>query len=315
MNLSIEQIKTILKSKMSEHLVLAEHSESGHFYRHIPTNSLLPSVTTKCNILGAQHLKAWAARLAVDHLVANISTTQDIEILKKQSILIHQDQFEDAGLIGTRGHSVIEEYLNQWIKNSKQPQDIREFIKEEDSRVFAIARSAELFCKDFNVIPIASEMFVVSLKHKFAGTLDSLMMVLRTDKQGEGNCQSHDFLPRSKSNPNKVMCLNCGLVGEYEFSIVDWKSSNSIMGKVEYAMQVSAYWKALSEMTGLKPKKMYVIRLDKGYAKYESGIVPNLSKSFKSFIAASKIWDWLNDGEEKLVKAFPRERISLTQIL
>jgi len=34
-------------------------------------------------------------------------------------------------------------------------------------------------------------------------------------------------------------------------------------------MQVSAYWWAFFEMTGLRPKHIYIVRLDKDKAKYE----------------------------------------------
>ena len=331
MYLSVEKIREIIKEKIPASLVVPEHTESGHFYRHTPTNQLFASVTTKCGILDSPHLKKWSARLAVEYIIEKVSidpsqiTPGKIIALKDSAILVHQDQFEQAGDVGTRGHAVVEDYLMSWI-NGVKPKSIKDFIPKEtvDSRIVAIARSAEMFCNDFNIIPIASEMKVASPKYKFGGTLDSLMMVFRTVKKGNGSCaeqlniygekgREHDFLPLSSSNPNKVKCLHCGLSGVYEFAIVDWKTSNSI-DKVEYAMQTSAYWQAVKEMTGLKPKRIYVVRLDKTQAKYEVRVLTDRVASFRAFRNATKIYDWLNDGNEKLVNAFPRQIVTLDSL-
>lgn len=329
-HLSVEEIRQVL-SKIPGNLVVAEHTDTGHFYRYTPTNQLFASVTTKSNILDAPHLKKWSARLAVDHLTERIKLTpgvlSDVTVLdryKAEAVLIHQDQFEEAGDIGTRGHGIVDEYLLQWMKTGTRPADIKDFVKEDDSRLFAISRSAEMFCKDFFVIPIASEMFVASKKHRFAGTLDSLMMVLNIKDKGNGSCADsknlfdggpleHQFWQASTSNPNKVRCVNCGLSGEYEFALVDWKTSNSI-DKETYAMQVSAYWQAIFEMTGLKPKKIFIVRLDKAQAKYEIRYVNNRPAAFKAFTHVARVYDWLHDDEEKLIPLNKKERVKLSSI-
>ena len=328
MVLSALQIRDILREKIPANLVVAEHTETGHFYRHTPSNQLFASVTTKSGILDAPHLKKWAAKLAVEHLIQKIQllpvenrTLPNMVSYQAEAILVHQDQFEEAGDVGTRGHKVVEDYLLQWMKTGVRPLDIRKFITENDPRLYAISRSAEMFCKDFHVIPIVSEMFVCSPRYKFAGTLDSLMMVLNVKEKGDDSCarqlnieggqgREHELWQASTSNPNKVRCVHCGLSGEYEFAIVDWKTSNSI-DKVEYAMQVSAYWQALFEMTGLRPKRMYIVRLDKSQAKYEVRTIVNRSASFKAFVNTAKVYDWLNDGAEKLVSINKKERVSI----
>lgn len=334
-SLSIQQIRDILRDKIPEKTVVAEHTESGHFYRHVPTNQLFASVTTKGSILDAPHLKKWAARLAVDHLAQvllapgriSIPSSEELDKLKHEAVLVHQDQFQEAGGVGTLAHGVIEDYLKEWIATDTRPADIRAFVTEEskDDRAIAAARSAELFCKQFHVRPVATEMKVASTKHRFAGTLDSLMMVLRVTDKGNNLCEeqlnfdgmpgrAHDFLQTSTSNPNKVKCMNCNLAGEYEFSIVDWKTSNSV-DKVEYAMQTSAYWQALYEMTGLKPKRIYVVRLDKKMAKYDVVVLTNRAAAFKAFTHTAKIYEWLNDGVPKLMAANPKERVSLNSLV
>ena len=194
MKLSAETIRKVITEKIPEGLVVPEHSEQGHFYRHVPTNLLLGSVTTKSSVLneGGKQLQKWAARLAVERLTERLLVTphvldtsqpehsQTLETYQKEAILVHQDKFEDAGGIGTIGHGYIEDYLKDWIATGVRPEkDITKYIKEnEDSRAWAIARSAEAFINDFYLIPIASELFVASIKYRFAGTLDGLAMVI-----------------------------------------------------------------------------------------------------------------------------------------
>lgn len=318
--LTAEQIQLVLREKIPEGLVVAEHTNDGHFYRYIPTNVKYASVTTKNGILDAPHLKKWAARLGVEHLLLKIkadpsilSREQELEELKHQAILVHQDEFEDAGDIGTRGHEVIDAWLQDWIKYGKRPDDVRAYIKGEDARLWAISRSAEMFCRDFNVFPVASEMKVVSLRHKFAGTLDSLMMVQNILERGDPKCQ-HLYFFYTHKNLNKRICIHCKQKIELEFSIVDWKTSNSI-DKVEYAMQVAAYWQAIWEMTGLRPKRIYIVRLDKTQAKYEVRVLANRAKARRAFLHCSKVWDWMNEGTgDKLIPLFTKERVALSTI-
>lgn len=315
MILTAEKIQQIIKEKIPENLVLPEHTEDAHFYRHIPTNILLGSVTAKCNILDAPHLKKWAARIAAEHIIERAKRIEDLPGLKDSAILAHQDQFEEAGDIGTRGHAVVETYLLEWMATGKRPDDIRGFILEEDSRLYAIARSAEMFFKDYDVMPIASELFVASLKHQFGGTLDSLMMVTRITKKGDGTCaKSHDYWNESTRNPNKLICNDCVQKAIREFALVDFKTSNSISGKLEYFMQVSAYAQAFYEMTGLRPKRLLILRLDKNKAQYEVNEVLSPRLAFKHFAHCSKVYDWMNDSKPKERCLQERERISLDSL-
>jgi len=324
--LTAEQIKAVIAERIPEGLIIPQHTDKGHFYLHIKWEELYPSVTTKSGILDSPHLKKWAAGLAVEYIkekwdvltapilpgATGAVVAIERENIFKAAVQSHDDQFKDAGDVGTRGHKVVDLYLNKWMEGNK-PTDIKTLITESDSRIFAIARSAEMFCNDFHVIPLASELLVASVKHRFAGTLDSLMMVLRITEVGNRAC-SHDYWNVSTRNLNKLKCLKCNQKGEMEFSLVDWKSSNSI-DKAEYAMQVSAYWQALYEMTGLKPKRIYIVRLDKHQAKYEVRVLTNRSKAFKAFLSTSKVYDWLNDGNSKLVSASPREPITLEELI
>lgn len=314
-----EEIKAVLRDRLPLHPILAEHDERGHWYRYVNNGQLYPSVTGILGVLaGSENLKKWAARLAIEYYEKRWRqgmTPVEKELLRKSSILAHQDEFEDAGLVGNFGHDIVEQYLLKWMETGVRPDDIRPFVgNAEDARRWAIARSAEIFCKDYFVEPIASELLVASVKHGFAGTLDSLMMVAKTIKKSEDPECKHHFIQSSTSNPNKRMCAilgnKCKMEIEMVFTLVDWKSSNSI-DKDEYAIQVSAYLYALKEMVGIAPKECLIVRLDKEKAKYEIMRIPFVSKAFGAFKNLNKVYGWKKNGIDKLVPLIKKEIIKI----
>ena len=319
--LTVKEIQAVIKKKIPDSLVVPEHNERGHFYRHKVTKELYPSVTTKGGILDSPHLKKWSANQAVKHIDKNKDMLMDaikqgqqkvIDSIYQGAVLAHQDQFEDAGDIGTKGHDVVDNYLKKWIAKDRRPADITKFVDFADTRILAITRSAEQFCLDFDVIPIVSELRVASIKYGYAGMLDALMMVARVLKPGDDPECMHNFWNSNTGHrkSNRFTCRNCYKKILYEFSLVDWKTSNSI-DKPEYAMQVSAYWYAFWEMTGLRPVNIFVVRLDKNQKKYDAAKIPNRSGAFKAFKYAAGLYDWLEDGNTKLVSVNKKERIFL----
>lgn len=337
--MDVKEIKKIIAEKIPEGLVVPEHTHKAHYYRHVESGKLLASVTTMGGILESPHLKMWAANMAVEHIrreFKNIKPETEDGIYKAAT-LAHKDIFEDAGDIGTQGHNIIEDYLKTWIKYGEQPTDITHFIKGTDSRLWAITRSAEKFFNDYHIEPIASELFVASVKHGFGGTLDSLMMVKKILKKGKNlyytssatitqdeykpgeitstnspprmeRCK-HDYWNSSTTKP-RFKCQLCGEEIEMEFALVDFKTSNQI-DKPEYAMQVSAYWQALYEMTGLRPKKLIIVRFDKKTCKYEVKVVAHRASAFRAFKHVSKVFGWLSEDGRKLLPIESKERIVL----
>lgn len=280
----VTHIRKTIAERIPSDLVVPEHDEYGHKYRHLPTNQVFSSVTTKTGILDNDRLKRWAARLTVEYIDRNWELINSCDKEKREAhfkaaILNHEDTLKDAGDIGTQGHGVVERYLNRWIETGERPDDIRRFILGQDARLWAIARSAERFCIDFDVIPIVSELMVCSIKHKYAGTMDSLMLVKKGDK--------------------------------YIFAIVDWKTSNSI-DKPEYAMQVAAYWQALYEMTGLRPSELIIVQLDKEKMKYTCARIIDRPKSFRAFKHVCQVYDYINDGVSKIYPFSPKKEVFMT---
>lgn len=284
----------------------------------MPTNTVFDSVTTKTAILDNPRLKRWAANLAVQYIDRNwniIASAQNRDDHYKAAVLAHEDELQDAGDIGTQGHGAIERWLKRWIDTNIQPEDIRKFILGDDARLWAITRSAEMFANDFGIIPIASELLVASPRHGYAGTLDCLAVLLKERTPGMkemfGSHSCDWGVPDIKAYRTKYwQCSHCKKIVEPILSIVDWKTSNSI-DKPEYAMQVSAYWQALAELTGVRPREIIIVRLDKEKAKYEVVRVQDRPAAFRAFKHTTKVYDWMNNGVSKLLPYSPKKEIYL----
>jgi len=298
--MTVQEIQAVIKEKIPSDLVVPEHNKLGHFYRHTPTNILMASVTTKGGILDSPHLKKWAARQAVEHIDKHwhTITSDNKEEVFRAAVMAHEDTLEDAGGVGTEGHKVVDRYLSEWFRTGVKPkEDITAFIEGSDVRLHAITRSAQLFMNDFDVIPIASELFVCSLKHRFAGQLDALLMVKKVLQPGASDCV-HNYMSSNRFEWQR-RCFNCNEKVEWVLALTDWKTSNQI-DKPQYAMQPSAYWEALKEMTGLKPKEILVVKLNKQYAKYDVMRVTHRPSALKAALNLYKVYDWLENGQEKL---------------
>lgn len=311
---TVHELRRIVQDKVDSSLVVPEHDYMGHHYRFIPTNKVYDSVTTKTSILDNPKLKRWAANLAVEYLDSNWHhiTPENKANHYKAATLAHEDTLRDAGNIGTEGHDAIERYLKHWIATDTKPDDIRKFIRGEDARLWAITRSAEAFINDFELIPIASEIYVASAKHEYAGQLDCLAVLIKELEPGNTSLTKHEcyqtYVPYK--NQKKWQCSECGRIVKPIFSIVDFKTSNSV-DKPEYAMQVAAYYTALKEMTGLAPKELVIARLDKFKAKYEVVRVQDRPAAFRAFKHVGKISAWMNNGITKLVPYSPKKEIFL----
>lgn len=319
---SAQEIRDILLAKLPDGTIVPEHTATSHFYRHVPSGKLFDSVTAMCGIFEMDHLKRWAAKLAAAY-VLDVMHEESLPLSKeryseiqKLAILQHQNIFEDAGTIGTVGHNAVEDYLDEWMLTGNKPADIKTFVKSgSDHRAIALARSAEMFCNDYSIEPVASEMRVCSLKHGYAGTLDSLFIGI-IPKRGQERCtngDSHVWLGTSSRDASKQVCAVCGLKAKKQFILGDWKSSNSI-DKMQYAMQTVAYWYALEELTGLKAEEILIVRIDKFKAHYEVRRVLNRPSVFKAFQNAVKMYYWIKSDQKILEKMQARDKVSLDSL-
>lgn len=285
--------------------IVPRHDTEGHKYEvtFLPGSPVFGSATTKGGILDKSYLKAWAVRKAIEHVRDNwVRAQTETEFVLDEAENMHKDILQDAGGVGHRTHEIIEMYLNDWIINRQQPPTILDYCGAEDIRVISGVRAAERFCRERHILPIYSELLVASKKYEVAGTLDFLAFEGKelNSPVGKDSCQ-HDFW--ATSNGKKHECIKCGLKIKYQLVLVDWKSSNSI-DHSEYMMQTSVYRQCLTELTGLKPKNIIIVQLNKTNGDYNFLEVGDAKrkKAFDAFHHLSKTYDWLNSSDSEFDK-------------
>lgn len=271
MQTEANRIRSIIEEKVIGK-IQAAHDEFGHHYK-LPSGKVVDSVTTKL-IIEKPHLIKWAIKLGFEWMERDGRwaklTKENREEYLQGMMLAHTEVRDDAGNVGHIAHEVIENYLNDWIKNGNPTPDIRTLIKEGTNyRVYGVARSCEASFKKYQVIPIASEILVGSEKYACAGTLDALM-------------------------------LNVSFPEFPEIELWDWKSSNQVND--QYALQVAAYKKFFEDMTGLKITRCRILHLDKFSDKYKCYNVPNLPQALKAFKGIAAAYDWVKNGKKKLIE-------------
>lgn len=301
--------------------VLPRHTESEHFYEDITDGKVYPSVTTKTSVLGKHYLKQWAVNQAVDLIERNIHLVDVSDpfatgTLMKEAREAHVSRLNEAAMWGTHGHDLVDNYVSKWIADGVRPaENILSFAEPDISNEGkCVALSATKFFDDHTLFPIVSEKKIVSKKYGYAGTLDSLWLAgeVYKEKVGDANC-GHQW---TEKRLDTINCWLCGREEKLSILLGDWKSSNQIfgygsMGKHDYASQVMAYSRALTEMCKIRPKKHWVVRLDKQKPHYEIGYVTNPAKAFRLFLALSNVADNTRTEEPPLSPLISKPVIKL----
>lgn len=307
----VNKIRQQIFTKLPPGSIIPRHDTEGHHYQldFIAGSPVVDSVTTKGGILDKSYLKNWATGKAIEHIRDNwtkaLSSVAEREIVFIEAEHMHTELLDDASDIGTRSHAIVEDYLNDWIKKEERPDSIIAYIPlaEVDTRVISAVRAAEKYCNDNYIIPIYPELLVGSEKYKVAGTLDLLAFKGKERNVCTDIGCPHEFWQTGKAKELKYECIACGQKIQYELTLVDWKSSNSI-NKPEYMMQTATYWECLKERTGLKPKKIDIVQLTKKNGGYNLLEVSQgkKTKAFEAYKHLTKTYDWLNSEDSKFEK-------------
>lgn len=302
--------------------VVPRHTSDEHYYEDVADGQVYPSVTTKTSVLGKHYLKQWAVNKTIDVLtmkagdIININEPFELIEMIESSKYAHVSSLEQAATWGNQAHDLVEKYMLEWIKRGVRPDNIIDLAPNDISNEGKCgALSAMKFFDEHTLFPIASEQKIISKKYEYAGTLDSLWLV------GDGTYKGREGLPDCKhdwyeKNKKTVHCIQCGREEKLAIMLGDWKTSSAIFGKGQmakwdYAAQVSAYSKALTEMTGIRPKYHWVIRLDKQKPHYEIGSLSDLTGSFNLFKKLAEVNDYVRSDIEPLKNLKVKKRIVL----
>jgi hypothetical protein len=302
--------------------IVPSHTSDGHRYRREDTGREAWSVTTKLGFVNKGYLHKWYAKKAAEHVRANLPRllAGDLSVLDEAS-RAGEDSRDTSASIGTTAHNSIDRYISEWLREGVRPEGFSASFLAQGARGEEIAacRSFDLFINDNEIIPLASELRVWYEHGKdcFAGTVDAIF-ILRTPHKGRvgGQCEAiaaigaHDY---ERQDIGVLWCIECGREVEEKLIIADWKTSNNIKDKDDYAQQDTAYARAVEKAVGCRFDEHWVIRFDKGRAEYEVCKVSNPKQAWKEFLAISRAFDAKESREEEglLIPLTEKETIQI----
>lgn len=200
----------------------------------------------------------------------------------------------------------------------------------------AACRSFDKFLAENEILPIASEIKVWYEScgtHKkqpcpsdcervdaFAGSVDAAFLYLSVRKGREGESgivdiegnphDEHDYVTQESGT---LWCAACGRECDAQLILGDWKTSNSITGKDDYAQQGTAYTVAIEKAAHVTFDGIWVVRLSKDKADYEICAVSDRKAAWNEFIAISRAFDAreLRKGKSMLEPLVDKVSISI----
>ncbi len=211
-----------------------DEKEHAYFWDGQP----VPGVTTILKCINKPALMPWAVKMTRDYwLEAVKSGRADYEKIHKESWNAHKNFTKNAAEIGSNVHA----YAEAALKKLPAPELMTDEAK----------RGAEAFHKWFEshkIKLLASERFILSQEHYYAGT--------------------------------------CDLVAEIdgEYCVGDFKTSSGIYPEMRF--QTAAYQNAIQEEKGMKVGARWIIRFDKKTGEFEAKRFTDFDLDFSGFRSA-----------------------------
>jgi len=294
--------------------VVPRHTETEHFYEDTEDGSVYKSVTARTGILDKSHLKQWAANQAVESMLMFLASKSNYEPYEladasREARYAHTQRLEQASGWGTQAHDIVDNYIKLWIAGQR-PADIRSLVPEGTSgEAVSAVLGAEKFYNSHHLFPVASEKKIVSKKHKFGGTLDTLFLLGQADKKrGEAKCK-HQWI--EKASGKKLHCVVCWREEKLELLLLDLKTSNSIYNQYTYANQVGGYGLALQEMAKIKPALHWILQVKKNRPDYEVAVIKDIKEAERGFLLMNELAQYLESLDAPLVPLKQKNIIKL----
>lgn len=306
----IESLRSLFNSCFP--LISTQHTETEHFYKNENSGRIVASVTGRLSFVSKPYLQTWYAKLAIEHIDQGrpfCSTEEDWEVLLEGAKGAAVRSRDTSAEIGTSAHDAYDKYLASWIRTGTRPDSavdtLTELCAEKNVEArgeeIAACRSFDRFIAEQEIIPLTSELKVwyEAGKDCFAGSVDAAFLWLRPRKGRVGETEvvdlegnkhiAHDYIPQEDSAV--WWCPPCGREVEPQLVLGDWKTSNSIKGKDDYAQQGTGYAKAIEIAAKVRFDGIWVVRFNKGYASYEIAKVRDRKAAWQEFLTISRAFD------------------------
>jgi len=219
-----------------------------------------PSVTSILSAVGSEGaLIQWAANCAADWIHCHLSAGSTVT---EQDVLALANGARTAYSAARMDAADVGTQAHEWIRKFVEAGMPDVFELPEEPRTRAACEAAKQWMDSVNYWPLMTETCLYSRKYHYAGTLDMVGMV---STRGAA-------------------------------SIVDWKTSKRIYPK--HRMQTAAYCQAYSEMSGLKIRHRWVVRIGKN-GELEPLYLPpeTLKHDLRAFLAAKEVYEYLKKYE------------------
>lgn len=285
-NYEVHTLRSELAHAFPSGKVEPAHTQRGHFYKIEGRGDVAPSVTTVQSIESKSYLKQWAVNRAVEYINDNLPQlcSGDTGVLE-HARYAHRRELDFAGEVGTTAHDAAEKYVKHWIETGEKKESATEFLGADAlPEEIAGTRSFDKFIKENELMPIGSEVRVWYSKGKdvYAGTIDSIYLMGEVYKNRDGSMTcAHDYSPQGNG---RQWCVKCGRMIVWKLVEIDYKTSNTVDGKNDYAEQVVAYAHAVEKITKWKFDDILILQLDKKKAKYTMFRVNNRARALKRFL-------------------------------
>lgn len=148
----------------------------SHWYEH--RGKKMPNVTKITGLLGDPGpLMYWAVNCAIDHLQENLQPGIAVDEVEKDMLLekakfAHRNVSGKALSIGGQVHNWIEEYVKSRIAGQERGTELPMPSFPINNQVLEGVNGFLEWEKAHHVVYISSERRVLSIKHRFAGTMD-----------------------------------------------------------------------------------------------------------------------------------------------
>ncbi|KYR02561.1 hypothetical protein DLAC_00697 [Tieghemostelium lacteum] len=235
------------------------------FYKIGDKEELYPSVTTVLQIIDKPQLNTWKRNQMLHEVKEQFlqrpksikNEDEWIDKVVKESIQKPQKVMQHAATIGTQAHSVIDQIIiDKTDEIPTLPALTEEELNKMEAPVKIIKNSFDVWLEGSGLekVELRDTMFC-SERYKFAGAIDTL------GRKKDGSLVA-----------------------------IDWKTSSSV--HTEYLLQVSAYAKAVEEISGEPVPEAWIVKFNKKEGGFDWKQVPNINESFDAFLSALNLWNF-----------------------
>lgn len=285
--------------------VVPRHTDAGHFYG-VPSGDVYPSVTGIIGYVKDPSIQQFDMNEALRYVEKHIHTAienGEVSYLKMMDVLYEAKKaprgvLMDAADIGTQIHDRREKYFQDWIDAETRPSIENYYdIDKDDVRLVSGMRALGKFCDEQDYIPVRCEVMVYSARFKTAGMLDDIGFINSFIRKGKADCVHNLWYDGLKTR-----CDKCDMKREWQFVLSDLKSSNQF--KDSYYLQVALYYHMFVTLTGLKPKRNFILKVSKTDGTYkmeEMKRMPQLVAGAKKVMAAAHAVQKVKDIRKGLI--------------